>query len=247
VVAQNLDVRGDEVGDRGIGPAEHDVLPCTLDVVVHDAERSGAVETGDCLRIVVDGFDVRDVAVENVGADGVEGDAALLALQGMSVNVDAVHHDVVRGCGGRVLAERNQRLVSEVRRPVHFEELQRVMVSAGLRGDDRRRDQRSAAADEPRQQFAAGVAARPVNRNEPYAICRQRRVRRIAPDRDPRGRRRFRAQNERPGEGLPCRQEDRVAWRGGIDRGLQRRELTAQGTDSQLRRICAGGTRNRHE
>jgi len=52
-VPPDLDVGRDKVRDRRVGPAEEDVLSRTLDVIVDDLERAGAIPTDDPLRIPI--------------------------------------------------------------------------------------------------------------------------------------------------------------------------------------------------
>ena len=61
VVSPHLDVRGDEIGDVGVGAAEHDVLPGAFEVVVGDLERARAVVAQDGLRVEAVHVDVRNV------------------------------------------------------------------------------------------------------------------------------------------------------------------------------------------
>src|SRR5260370_34419809 len=72
MIPPDLDVCRREGRGLRIGPAEHDVLPRRLEMVVHDLERSRAVVAQDGLRVEPGHVDLRDV-----GAD----DRALCAVQ----------------------------------------------------------------------------------------------------------------------------------------------------------------------
>ena len=93
-VPLQLDIRRHQVGDGRVGAAEENVLTRALEVVVDDPERASAVISGDGLGISVDRLDVRYVAVQDVGPDAVQGDAALHAAIGVAVRINPVDDQV---------------------------------------------------------------------------------------------------------------------------------------------------------
>jgi hypothetical protein len=141
VVVHHLDVGGHEVRHRRVGAAEHHVLARGLEVVVGDAERSGAVPPGHGLRIGADLLEVGDVGIDHGHVAAVEGDATAAALVGIAVHVAAVDDDVMRlrVDGALVAAEAHDLLQEHAARRRDLESDEAVVMGAGLRFEHRAR------------------------------------------------------------------------------------------------------------
>src|SRR5262245_22006450 len=96
VVQSELDVGGDHVLNRRLGPTEHNVLPRAFQVVVDDFERPRPVPTADGLRVGADLVDVGDVRIDYRRAGGIDHYAAPDITAGVAVNIAAVDDQVVR-------------------------------------------------------------------------------------------------------------------------------------------------------
>ena len=113
VVAPDLDVRGHEPGNGGIGPPEHHVFAGRFEVVVDDLERARAVPPRDRLRVPVDLFEVGEVRVDDRRLPRVHGDPPPPTFGGIAVEVTAVEDDVVRQVLERGLSRAEQHEIPE--------------------------------------------------------------------------------------------------------------------------------------
>ena len=104
VVVPHFDVRGYEVLDVRVGPAEHHVLTCAFEVVVHDLEGPRSVPSADGLRVLSFAFAIADVAIDHRRARTVECDAAFGAQRRVPVDVEPIEDDVMRQIGQGVLS-----------------------------------------------------------------------------------------------------------------------------------------------
>ena len=146
-VAAEQHVGGNAVRDCGIGAPRHHVFARRLQVVVGDGVGTGPVPDRDRLRVRIDAFDVGDVAVANRGGAAVESDPSLLPLVLVAVDVDVFQRQIVRGRCGGVVAQHDQRFVTELRRAVELHVLDPVAVRARLGPQQRRRLQLPSLAE----------------------------------------------------------------------------------------------------
>ena len=105
VVAANLDVRRNQIGDLRIGSAEQNVFSRPFQVVVGDLERPGAVPSGNGLRIGPRLMNLRDVGVDDGGCTAVERETATHGGIRATVYIDAIEDQGVRKLVGRTVAE----------------------------------------------------------------------------------------------------------------------------------------------
>src|SRR5215510_3356510 len=96
VVQSELDVGGDQVRERRLGPAKHDVLPGALQVVVDDLERPRPVPSANRLRVGADLVDVGDVRVNDRDAGGIDHYSPPRVTISGAMNIAAVDDQVVR-------------------------------------------------------------------------------------------------------------------------------------------------------
>ncbi len=212
VIAANLDVGRNQIGDGRTGAAEHDVLGARLEVVVDDVERTRAVVSRERLGIRRNGLDVRDVTVQNRDRPAVERNPALLPLVAVPVHVHPVHHDVVGDGGvGLVVAEQDHRFVPLVGRPVDLQELQPVVVRAPRGAEHRSRPVGAALPEQPRQQRPRRIRPAPVRRNEAHPVGRELRICGIGSDGDKGGAAALRGKREIADEGLTGPEQDGIS------------------------------------
>src|SRR5262245_55935671 len=109
MVATELDVRRNEVRDRRISAAEHEILPCAFEIVVYDLEWAGAIPAADGLGIGALLVAVGDVRVNDRGRGAVERYAAPKGGRRAAMDIDPVKYQVVRQLGQRgfFVAERD--------------------------------------------------------------------------------------------------------------------------------------------
>src|SRR5262245_23952118 len=72
IVTAELDVRRNEVGDRRISAAEHEILARAFEIIVDDLKGTGAIPSADGLGIGAPLVAVRDVRVNDGGRGAVE-------------------------------------------------------------------------------------------------------------------------------------------------------------------------------
>src|SRR5688572_33162384 len=95
VVAPDLDVRRNEIADRGQRTAEHDVFSCCFQVVVDDLVRPGAVPAANSLRFDTDGMDIGNVRVDYRRVGAVQTDSALNRLGWKSMDPQTIQCEVM--------------------------------------------------------------------------------------------------------------------------------------------------------
>ncbi len=232
VVAAQRDVRGHQVRDGGIAAAEQHVLSCRLEVVVLDQIRAGTVPAGDRLRVLVDAVNLGEVRVQDLRVAAVERERSTLAPGGLTVEVAAVHDEVVRNRSERGLRRVGGAELHEISAGVRhgrreFQE-QQPPVSRGADGPQRRAVLIRLDLGEERR----------GGRCDPRAGRRQRAVGRGRTNRDGRSAA-LRGQLVVAGEGRPCLQHDGVARLGGVERRLE----VAAGVHRQRRGIGRAGAR----
>src|SRR5215510_14158359 len=96
VVQSELDVGRDQVLNRWLSPAEHNVLTRALQVVVDDFERTRSVPSANRLRVESFAVAVRDVRIDHSGAGAVEHNATSNGAGVVAMNVAAVNDQIVR-------------------------------------------------------------------------------------------------------------------------------------------------------
>ena len=136
VVCSDLDVRGHQAADRGVGPTEHDVFGGTLEDIVQDLEGARAVVAQDRLRVTPRRVYLGDMRVDDCGGGTVQQDAASSREVVVPMDVAAVEDQVVRrvGVGGLVAAECDDRvdvLDARGRGELHADEA--IVMGTGLR------------------------------------------------------------------------------------------------------------------
>ena len=210
MVPENLDVGGNEVGNGGIGTAEHDVLSRRFQMAVHDRERPVAVPGSNSLRIGPSLLEVGQPRVHDGRVPGVHGDPApgssfRIAVQPASVEDDMVRQGFEGSFGG---AEQHQ--VDEKRAFLgpDLESDEAVVVRPFLRDDHRIR-----RSHELRHR-------RRARRVDPSSRRRQRSFWSVRLHHDP-SRPRLAGQLERPLEARPGLQRDLVSRGRRAEGGLQ--------------------------
>ena len=269
VVAADLDVGGHQVRDRRILPAEHDVLPARLQVVVHDLEGPRAVRAHDRLGIPIRELEVRQVRVDHGCGRRVHENAADASPGRVAVDVAPVEDDVVRDRRRVRLAraqldqavEADHRAgdgsdldpdEAEVMRAGHRHD--RAMVGDGIRPDhDLRHLRRVRGVDAVarKRQSAVGRAAPHVDPPGPRLVGKHKRARerRAGRQRDDVARvraveRRLKVTAGRHGDDLPRR--GRVG-RGEEHLGLRRQDgLRLSGGPSRKQRTDRRSRSNQH-
>ena len=99
VVVPYFDVRGNQALDARVSATEHDVLAGALEVVVHDLERAGPVESEDGLRVVADHVRLGYVGVDDRGGCAVQQDTAEQIPGRVPVNIASIEDEVSRSLG----------------------------------------------------------------------------------------------------------------------------------------------------
>jgi predicted nicotinamide N-methyase len=137
MIVLNGDVAWDQRGNRRVGPAEEQVLTGGFEVIVGDRERARPIPSGDRLRVLAIGLDLGDVRVADGRGRAVQGDAALLAVGRITVDVARVDDQIMWHHRQRVLRARSVTelddvvLTTGIRK--EFEEAHRVVVGAWSR------------------------------------------------------------------------------------------------------------------
>ena len=106
MVAPDLDVRRDEVGDLGIAAPEHHVLTRAFQVIIDELEGTGTIPAADRLRVLALGVTLAQVGVDHGAGGAVERYATLHTARRVAVNVAAVENEVVGDLRERVLEAR---------------------------------------------------------------------------------------------------------------------------------------------
>src|SRR5262249_6704179 len=96
MVVAKFDVGLNQVLNRWVGPAQHEVLARAFQIVIDDLKWPGAVPSGDRLRIGADLVDVGDVRINYRRAGGIDHYAAPRVISSVAVNIAAVNDQIMR-------------------------------------------------------------------------------------------------------------------------------------------------------
>src|SRR5258706_10949833 len=96
MVAAKLNVRWYEIRDVRIGPTEHYVFACRLQIVIDDLERARAVPPGYGLRIEAEAVTAGYVGVDYRRISAVKSDAARYVSCRIAMNITSVDNEIVR-------------------------------------------------------------------------------------------------------------------------------------------------------